>query len=300
MDVMELVRNATKIVLENENRPLNIHGVPGGLLDFTKIKQKPIIVGDLHTNLENLKMILNHNGNIDNLKNGNNVLIIIGDAIHNDQSGCMLEMGSSLVIIEYIFNLIITYPKRVIYIRGNHDTFDDRLRKNGIAQGTEFKKLLIKERGEEYFKAVEKFFESLPMFIIGDGYMITHAGPPRGGITRDELINISDYPDKYLQLMWNRIHEFRGTPSAKEYSDHDINITKEKLGLPTETAFIVGHNPLWNTGGTTGVWSDVLGIKNHHILYSGSGSQAPYLVKENGELSLYLAFVPKKEVYNYV
>jgi hypothetical protein len=279
---------------------LNRHGVPGGLLDFTKIKQKPIIVGDLHTNLENLQMILNHNGNIDNLKNGNNILIIIGDAIHNDQSGCMLEMGSSLVIIEYIFNLIITYPKKVIYIRGNHDTFDERLRKNGIAQGTEFKKLLIKERGEEYFRAVDKFFESLPMFIIGDGYMITHAGPPRGGITREELINISDYPDKYLQLMWNRIHEFRGTPSAKEYSDHDINITKEKLGLPKDTAFIVGHNPLWNTGGTTGVWSDVLGIKNHHILYSGSGSQAPYLVKENGELSLYLAFVPKKEVYNYV
>ncbi|HSV55757.1 MAG TPA: hypothetical protein VLH39_01440, partial [Magnetospirillaceae bacterium] len=63
--------------------------------------------------------------------------------------------------------------------------------------------------------------------------------------------------------------------------------------------FIVGHNPLWSDGGRTGVWMDVIGIRNHHILYSGSGSRAPYFTLEEGYLVVRFAAQDKPEVYAY-
>ncbi len=118
-------------------------------------------------------------------------MIILGDAFHNDQNGEMLEMESSLESLKYLFDLIYRYPHRVFYIRGNHDTFSDHLRKSGIAQGKEFHQLLLNRYNEACVNEVEKFFEALPMAVIGKGYFITHAGPARRGTSRDELINIA-------------------------------------------------------------------------------------------------------------
>jgi hypothetical protein len=71
------------------------------------------------------------------------------------------------------------------------------------------------------------------------------------------------------------------------------------LGVPEGTQFIVGHNPLWNDGNKTGVWIDVIGIKGHHIIYSGSGSRAPYFTTEGGTLVVKLAVELQEEMYNY-
>ena len=294
---LNLVKNTNKIVYNYKNRPKNKDGKPGGLIEVTK-KIKTIIVGDLHGCVNNLKNILKNNNNIQDITNNNNsILIITGDALHNDQTGEMMEMQSSLDTLDYLFTLINKFPDKVIYIRGNHDTFDDRLRKSGIAQGVEFKKFLLKTYNEACVNEVEKFFEILPMFIIGDGYVITHAGPVRNGTTREELINITADKNKYMQLMWNRLHEFRGNPSLKEYGENDIKITLEKLNLASCTHFIVGHNPLWNHGDANGVWTNILGIKNHHIIYSNFQTLAPYFIFENNELTTKFAIEPKEEVY---
>lgn len=257
----------------------------------------PIIVGDLHGAVNNLKEIVNHDGNLERIKSGKAMLLIIGDALHNDQTGQMLEMQSSIDSLEYVLSLICEFPDNVMYIRGNHDTFDDRLKKSGIAQGAEFRKFLVKNADEQCADELESFFESLPMFIIGKGYVITHAGPVRHGITREELINVYYDINSYMQLMWNRIHEFRGNPSLKEYGEDDIKDMLAKLKLPPDTHFIVGHNPLWNTGETSGVWMNVLGIKNHHIIYSNLQTRAPYLVYENDEIKKKFAIPPKKEAF---
>ena len=179
---------------------------------------------------------------------------------------------------------IILCKGYIIYIRGNHDTFDSRLAKSAIKQGLEFKNYLLEHRGEDYVAAVNDFFETLPVFIIGDGYAITHAGPVRYGATREEIINIVDYPDYYHQLIWNRLHEFRGTPSLKEYGEEDIRKMNKRMDLPEMTPFIVGHNPMWNTGDRTGIWKDIIGIKNHYIIYTNIATRGPYLLITNGEI----------------
>lgn len=293
-----LVELAIKAASAWPGRYRDSEGKPGGLIDFPD-KLRPIIIGDLHANLENLKRIIEHENNREDFEAGRAALVLVGDAMHDDRTGHMKEMASSVEIFDYLLRLIAEHPKTVYYLRGNHDTFDERLRKSGIAQGLEFKKALLAAYGAEYVEAVQRFFEALPVFIIGKGYVITHAGPPHGGLSRDEIIDIRRYPEKYHQLMWNRVNEFHGNPSPKEYGERDIRLVLNILGLPEDTPFIVGHNPLWNDGNTTGVWLNVIGIKNHHILYSGSGSRAPYFTIEGGELVLKLALSKKPEVYYY-
>lgn len=293
---LDLVKKANKTVLGYKNRPKNNNKRPGGLIEFPK-SVNPIIVGDLHGCHENLKAIIHHENNMEEIKSGKSILIILGDALHNDQTGQMKEMQSSLDTLDYLLKIMYNFPNGILYIRGNHDTFDDRLRKSGIAQGTEFKSFLLQNRNEECVKEVEMFFQNLPMFIIGKNFVITHAGPVRNGITREEIINIENDENKYMQLLWNRLHEFRGNPSLKEYGEDDIKATLEKLNMPEDTHFIVGHNPLWNHGDGNGVWMNVLGIKNHHIIYSNFQTLAPYFVFNNNEIKVKYAVEPKEEAY---
>jgi hypothetical protein len=298
LEGVALVERAISVSGEWPGRLKNDDGEPSGLIELPP-QVRPIIIGDLHANLKNLIEIINHDGNRADFEAGKASLVLIGDAVHDDRTGYMREMGGSVAILDYIIRLIAEHPKNVYYIRGNHDTFDPRLRKSGIAQGIEFRDALVAAHGEDFALAIGRFFESLPVFIIGEGFVITHAGPPRGGLVREELINIKNYPEKYHQLMWNRVNEYHGNPSPKEYGEKDLRLVLELLDMPSDTHFIVGHNPLWSDGNKTGVWMNVIGIKNHHILYSGSGSRAPYFTLEAGKLVLKFAVNIEPEVYNY-
>ncbi|MGA2546587.1 MAG: metallophosphoesterase [Rectinemataceae bacterium] len=292
---VKLLKHVNSLIAAYPGRAKDSKGRPGGLI-ILPAKPRPIIVGDLHGTSQNLKLILEHDGNAADLESGAAVLVIVGDLVHEDRTGYMKDMSTSIVIFDEFLALFARYPGRVYYIRGNHDTFDERLRKSGIAQGEEFRKALLAAKGEEFVEETRRFFEGLPYFVIGKGFVVTHAGPIRGGCTREELVNIKDYPEKEMQLVWNRVNEFNGNPSPKEYGEKDIRMMLDFLDMPPDTHFIVGHNPLWNDGGKTGVWLDVIGIKNHHIIYSGAGSRAPYFTFIDGEMKVELTMPKEAEV----
>lgn len=287
----EDIKKATEIIKGNKYRPQSSYNNPGGLIDLSKEDKTFILIGDLHGSIENLVAIVEHDGNREKILKGEAVLILLGDIIHNDQTGEMLEMNTSLEVFEKVIELILEFKDSLIYIRGNHDGFDERIIKSGIKQGYEFKVFLTQARGEEYVGVANDLFESLPMFVICPGFVVAHAGPIRRGATRQQLIDIEDNPDFVRQLMWNRVHEFRGNPSLKEYDGKDIDLSIEKLGLSKDTYYIVGHNPLWQTGNKTGIWSDVTGIKNHIILISNRQTNGPYLLIENGKVTEKFAIV---------
>jgi len=298
LEGIALVEKAIEVCGALPGRLLDNDGLPGGLVLFPE-NIRPIIIGDLHSNTENLFLILDHESNRKDLESGNAACILLGDALHDDRTGHMKDMKTSIEALFVVLDLIVKYPGQVYYLRGNHDTFDERLRKSGISQGIEMKKALLKEMGSEITNKVEQFFENLPVFIIGKEYVITHAGPPHGGVSRDELINIRHHPETLHQLLWTRVNEFHGNPSLKEYGEKDIRLALDILDLPSDTHFIVGHNPIWSDGNKTGLWQNVLGIKNHHILYSGYGSVAPYITFISAEMKVKIAAVDKPEVYYY-
>lgn len=287
------INSATELIRNNKYRPVNSYNNPGGLVDISDTGKSSILIGDLHGSIENLNAIVDHDNNREKILNGESLLILLGDIIHNDQTGEMLEMDTSLAVLERVVELILEFKDSIIYIKGNHDSFDERIVKSGIKQGYEFKKFLLDKKGEDYLAAADAMFESLPMFVIASGFVVAHAGPIRRGATRQQLIDIEDNPDFIRQLMWNRVHEFRGNPSLKEYDGKDIDKSLEKLGLPLDSFYIVGHNPLWQTGNKTGIWSNVTGISNHIILISNRQTNGPYLFIENGKV--YEKFAISKE-----
>ena len=270
---LDLLKNTdTKI------RPLNSDKKPGGLIEYPDSEDREfIVIGDLHANKNNLKRILMDSGNFTKLRENRLVLVFLGDLVHDDRSGYMNKMDTSVEIMDVMLHLIERYPKNVVYILGNHDTFSENLSKLGIQQGLEFKRVILEKRGQSYVELMQKFFEALPVFVKHPSFLATHAGPPRGGINREELINIDHFQNLKWQLIWNRINETRSTPSMKEYGNEDLVQVRQDLGCPPDIPILVGHNPMWKWGGDDSVWINPAGTKNHVILYSNLPKKCPYL-----------------------
>ena len=276
------IRNVLSIDLSL--RPLNSNNKPGGLLEFPENDDREvIIVGDLHANKQNLKAILMDNQNLYKLKQNEAIMIILGDSVHDERVGHLQEMETSIEIMDIIIHLINDYPENAFYLLGNHDTFSALLGKSGIKQGLAYYNAMLEARGKDYVNLMQTFYNSLPVFVIHKYFLAVHAGPVRGGVYRDELIDVRSATSGQLlrQLTWNRLNETRSSPSKKEYGPEDLDKQRACLGFPAEHPFIVGHNPMWKWGTSDSVWVDILDSKNHVILYSNLVDKATYLTFKN-------------------
>lgn len=276
------IRNT--LTIDSMIRPLNDNNRPGGLLEFPENDDREfLIVGDLHANKQNLKAILLDKQNLYRLRNDEAVMIILGDAVHDERVGHLHSMDTSIEIMDIIIHLINEYPDNVFYILGNHDTFSSRLGKSGIQQGLLYHSAMQEKRGKEYTSMMQTFYNVLPVFVKHRDFLAVHAGPVRGGITREQIINIrsSVNGDLLWQLTWNRLNETRSSPSKKEYSYDDLETLRECLNVPKNLPIIVGHNPMWKWGRDDSVWVEPLNAKNHVILYSNLETKATYISFHN-------------------
>lgn len=274
-----LGRALTAVVkFDRKLRPRASDKRPGGLIEFSEDDDREfVVIGDLHANKRNLKHILFDNENLRKLREDRLVIIFLGDIIHDDRTGHMNQMGSSIEILDVVLHLIDRYPHNIVYLLGNHDTFSEYLAKLGIQQGLLFRQAVLDRYGPAYVDRLQEFFDALPVFVKHPHFLVTHAGPPRGGATRNELINIDHFTDLKWQVTWNRLNETRTTPSMKEYGNEDLVELRRLLESPPEIPVIVGHNPMWKWGGDDSIWINPAGTTNHVILYSNLPKKCPYL-----------------------
>lgn len=280
--------------IPEEIRPKTADGDPGAVIDFTESDKDFYVLGDVHGTWNNIKASLETDQMEEKLQNDEGVLLLLGDLVHDDRVGELMNMQPSLETLDYIFNLINRFPRNVFIIRGNHDTFDPFVSKNGIQQAKEFKKYLLAQRGEEYVNLVEEFFTSMPLVFLADSFFAIHAGPIRGGATKEHLIEIHRYDSEMFQLMWNRINQIGSEPNNKEYGPKDIETTKNLLGYDSDTYFVVGHNPLLERGGEDSIWFDVVGVKNYIITYNALPESCPILLFKNGQKKHILLYADLK------
>jgi hypothetical protein len=278
-------------------RPAASDGQPGGLVEYPKTEKREfIIIGDLHANVRNLNAILKDSDNLEKARKDKAVLLFLGDAVHSDKSGFVFAMDSSIEIMDIILGLINELPRNVIYLLGNHDSFAPELSKLGIQQGLIYQEALLKARGKQYVSLMQDFFDALPLFVIHRGFLAVHAGPPRGGVTRNELVNARHFENFVWQLTWNRLNETRSTPSMKEYGPEDLDETRRLLGCPRSLPVIVGHNPMWKWGDADSIWVDPLGCHDHVILHATLDSRCPYItVQGTGKYAVKYADLGLKE-----
>jgi hypothetical protein len=269
------LREVNGLLGEEPWRPRNIQGKPGGLVEIPA-DATPVIVGDLHAQVDNLLKILSENCLLDCLRMKNATLIILGDAVHSEMIHETAQFDTSMLIMDLIFRLKLVFPGNLYYIRGNHDSFDPEINKNGILQGVLWREALLKQRGEAYVKEMQTFYDALPYVIRSDSFLACHAGPPREMIRRDDLVNITGNPHLAVELVTTRMQR----PShLGGYTKGDVKRLRKGLELPPKTRFIVGHTPMDPFGS---FWLHAGSIKNHHIIYSAH-AEGPSIIIRTGD-----------------
>ena len=289
---LQVLQQANQTVKGEPFRPLDRKGLPGGLVELPP-DTTPVIVGDLHAQVNNLLKIVSESCLLDCLRMKTAALIILGDAVHSEMAGEMDKFETSMLIMDIIFRLKITFPGNVFYIRGNHDSFSPEINKHGNLQGELFREALQKARGSEYAREMQNFYDLLPYVILSDSFIACHAGPPRTEVSREDLINIRENEGLAAELTTTRLqrpHYFAG------YSKTDVKRLRKSLNLPPKARCIVGHTPMDPFGS---FWLHAGNIKNHHVIYSAH-AEGPSLFIRTGESFSPISFPaePLVEVIN--
>ena len=82
---------ANTLVDDEALRPKDKNGAPGGVV-MVPNKLIPIIIGDLHAQIDNLLQVFIENSFLEMLDKGRACLIILGDAVHSEEDGKLEEM----------------------------------------------------------------------------------------------------------------------------------------------------------------------------------------------------------------
>lgn len=236
-------------------------GNPGAVVELPE-QLTPIVVGDLHAEVDNLLKILSENSFMESLQQGTAALVILGDAVHPERPESAALMESSLLIMDLIFKLKLRFPKQVFYIIGNHDSFSHDLMKLGVPQGLLWEKHVAQTRGEEYRAALELFYRQSPLAVVSRDFIACHAGPVRSKCSLEMLVNARQFPEMVHEITWNRLRTSR-FPAG--YTNSDVRRFRKSLQVEPDLPFIVGHYPC-SADGT--LWSDVGHIQQHHVVMS--------------------------------
>ncbi len=272
---LTLIKKINAMQAEEPYRVKNRQGQPGGLVELPA-NITPVIVGDLHAQVNNLLKILSENCLLDCLRMKTAALILLGDAVHSEMIHETAKFDTSMLLMDLIFRLKLVYPHNFFYIRGNHDSFDPEINKNGVLQGVLWREALQKQRGDAYVQEMQTYYDSLPYVISSESFIACHAGPPTTAITREALINIAGNPHLATELITTRMQR-PNHPGG--YTKRDVKKLRKSLDLTPKTRFIVGHTPMDPFGS---FWLHAGSIKNHHIIYSAH-TEGPSLIIHTGQ-----------------
>lgn len=260
-EALATLRQVNELLKSEAWRSKDSFGNPGGCIELPA-RLTPIIVGDLHAQVDNLLKILSENSFMEGLENGTAALIILGDAVHPEEQDKLDFMGSSLLIMDLIFKLKLRFPEQVFYIVGNHDSFSHDIMKQGIPQGLHWDKQVTEARGKEYRAELELFYRQSPLLVISQDFIACHAGPTRKMISRETLANIRQFPELVHDMTWSRVKSPR-FPAG--YTRSDVSRFRKGLEAGSEIPFIVGHYPCSRDGT---LWLDAGKIRHHHVVIS--------------------------------
>ena len=267
-----LLEEVNEILSKEIYRPDNFHNQPGGVIMMPE-EMTPIIVGDLHAQVDNLLKILSENTFLESLEQNKAYLLILGDAVHSEIDGEMEKMETSLLMMDLLFMLKTQFPRQVFYIRGNHDSFSKDLHKSGIPQGILWAQALLKYRGKRYYEEMERYYDQLAYVAIAKDFFACHASPPTRKVDLDMLKNIQEYKGLGEELILNRV-KIPGYPTG--YTQTAVKHFRSALELDLQIPFIVSHNPLSRK---SSVWLKAGKIKRHHIIFSGMTHEVSIFTK---------------------
>lgn len=274
---LELLQEVNQLLRSDPFRRLDGEDNPGSLLELPA-HITPVIVGDLHGQVDNLLTLLCENSILDELERGNAALVLLGDAVHREQKNQLGEMDSSVLIMDLILKLKQRFPERVFFVLGNHDSFSPEVMKGGVPQSVLWEKKLKEYRGEEYAREMIIFYQLCPLVVLSRDFLACHAGPPRTAINIETLVEARQFPELVHELTWSRL-KTRHWPTG--YSRAQVKRFRKSLGQEDSLPFIVAHYP---QSADKTLWLNAGEIPNHHIVFSARRDRVGLFVRIDDEL----------------
>ncbi len=238
--------NNTICVLESEDnsiRERDSTGKIGAFIDISSFSLPTVIIPDLHARLDFFNSILQFKYTFDDntgetlsifeaLEKEKVLVVCVGDGLHAEKRAftrwvlgedewkkgnalnthmCM-EMEEGLGLMNLVMKTKCTFPRHFHFLKGNHENILNEYGKGNLpfrkfsSEGEMVKDFMLKLYGNDVLHAYAKFEHSLPLFVRGSNFLISHAAPAIE-YSKKELINAYLDEEVSLGLTWTRNYE---------------------------------------------------------------------------------------------
>lgn len=245
----DLVYSVTN-TLYNENpviRPRDKQGFPGGLIRLSD-ECPTLIVPDIHGRRDFVMNLLNYKWEdepvLESLIKGRLQIVCVGDGFHTERRGAQRwrdayleyvlgfkkhkhmdrEMGDSLGVMAMIMMLKCHFPDLFHFLKGNHENIknennlSDRSFGKYAYEGAMVRDWVEIFLGTDFLDDYSTFEQSLPIFVQGGNFLISHA-EPLGFHNREDIINYRSNRSIVFDFSWTGNGEAR-EDSVDQYLNH--------------------------------------------------------------------------------
>ncbi len=268
----ELVAAATAILdtEPRELRPCDSRGLPGGLVELPDMLT--VLVPDLHARVDFLAAVLAWRPAFDGrpeapfaelLARGKAQLVCLGDAFHSEGPGAAerwsaayeeylggwashaamdAEMARTLATVELVLDLKCIFPRRVHYLKGNHDNITNENAHGDhpfykfAAEGEMVVSWFAQHYGSSLLAAYRAFERALPIAVRGARFVASHA-EPAVPLSRTDIVECRHRPEVVEALIW--------TPNgAAEEGSVEAGLTALFGAAAPGALWFGGHRPV--------------------------------------------------------
>lgn len=214
-----------------EYRPADRHNRPGGILHL-KQGITTLIVPDLHARIDFFLGVLLYKdrqgrSNLEKLDVGDLQIVCVGDGVHAEgraakrwrialdefdkdfriRTAMDQEMRESFGLMEMVMEAKLAFPANFHFLKGNHENINNETGNGNFSFGkfamegamvADYTRKFYGVKFMEYYAAFER---NLPLFAIGDKFLISHS-EPYSVYDENEILNYRDNPAVIQGLTW--------------------------------------------------------------------------------------------------
>jgi hypothetical protein len=260
-------------VLETESeewRPRDDDGRTGGIVYLQK-EVPTVVLPDIHGRIGLIVTALERSFPeigieiplVKAIDDGEAHLVMVGDYVHGEarvrtrwlaafeefQGGYRrhdaidAEMFESLTVLQLFALLKRAYPEHVHGLKGNHENIaNEEGRGNHPFGKFAYEGAMVAEYMETFypgrpFDAVYRLEHDLPLLVVGEAFLVSHA-EPLDPYTREDILNYRARPEVVEGLTWTD-NDAASAGSVAEMLDHFLPAVEEERRV-----YLGGHRPV--------------------------------------------------------
>ena len=221
----------TLINEDEEVRPRDLNGLPGGIVELRK-DLPTVIVPDLHARMDFFLSIMcwswaDGSSILQKLHDDEVQVVCVGDGFHAEGRAAERwaeayeeyrtnfrkhrrmdeEMAESLGVMEMVMEVKSAFPSVFHFLKGNHENVANEQGNGNFPfrkyayEGPMVALYVEKFYGEEFFETYYDFEKNLPLFGIGGNFLVSHA-EPADFFDRESILAYRERPDVVEGLTW--------------------------------------------------------------------------------------------------